>query len=229
MKNSILVFSAIAVTLLCGCMATEDISSTSAGEMTASISATSSRAKLGDDTEHVIVESDFPAYADLDTLADDSALVVVGQYIEGEPEIVNTAKNAANPSVESDEVYAACHVFNFNVQEIIKGECDDSTIRVGLSYGIRPAGFTDLAVKDTYLEPTFTDYKVLFLVYSEADGFYYPTSQPYQLHTEQEMRSSDSTERWTFVIDSAISELDAAFSKEYLLREIKEMCKHENY
>lgn len=229
MKNSILVFSAIAVTLLCGCMATEDISSTSAGEMTASISATSSREELGDDTEHVIVESDFPAYADLDTLADDSVLVVVGQYIEGEPEIVNTAKDADNPSVESDEVYAECHIFDFNIQEIIKGECEDSTIRVGLSYGIRPAGFTDLAVKDTYLEPTFTDYKVLFLVYSDADGFYYPTSQPYQLHTDQGMSRTASNESGSFVIDSAIDGLDVSFSKGYSLREIKEMCKQDNY
>lgn len=228
MKKSILVFSlvATAVTLLCGCMATENISTTSAKEMTASISATSRSEVSSDDTEHVIVESEFPVYSDLDTLADDSVLVVMGQYEEGKPEIVNTAKDADDPSVESNEVYAACHIFNFNVQEIIKGECEDRTIRVGLSYGIRPSGFTDLAVKDTYLEPTCTDYKVLFLMYSEADGFYYPTSQPYQLHTEQEMSRSDSNENVTFVIDSAISELDAAFSKEYSLREIKESCKH---
>lgn len=224
MRKSIHVFLVIAivVTSLCGCMATENISTTSAKEMTASISATNPSEVLCDDTVHIIVESDFPAYSDLDTLVDDSVLVVMGQYVEGEPEIVNTAKDADNPSVESDEVYAECHVFNFNVQEIIKGECDDSTIRVGLSYGIRPAGFTDLAVKDTYLEPTFTDYKVLFLVYSDADGFYYPTSQPYQLHTDQGMSRTASNESGSFVIDSAIGGLDVSFSMGYSLSEIKE-------
>lgn len=226
MKKSILEFSAVAIaaTLLCGCMATEDISATSAGEMTVSISETSSREALRDEKAHVIVESDFPVYSDLAALADDSVLVVMGQYEEEKPELVNTAKAADNPSVESDEVYAECHVFHFNVQEIIKGECDDSTIRVGLSYGIRPAGFTDLAVKDTYLEPTFTDYKVLFLMYSDTDGFYYPTSQPYQLHAEQGTSQSDSN--GTFVIDSAIGGLDVSFSKGYSLREIKERCNH---
>ena len=222
------VFLTVSALSFCGCVVTE-----SAG--TSVIAESESRYVLDNyeelsvesglnSSETVIVESDFPTYSDIGNLAGDSILVVMGQYVDEVPEIKNTAKNPNNPSIESNEVYAECRIFKFNVAEVIKGECSEDQIQVGLSYGIRPANVDVLAVKDTYLEPTTDDYKVLFLMYSEADQFYYPTSQPYQLHSEQSTSRSSNGEKVTFVLDTAIDELNIVFSDEVTLEEIKEKC-----
>lgn len=211
MKKILLMLSvvSIAAAALCGCGAVDQVPASSTQ---ACVSASIQEAS---ETNHTkIVESDFPAYADVESLAADSVLVVMGQYGGEEPDVINTAKDAENSLVESKEVYAECRVFTFHVQEVLKGECSDDEIRVGLSYGIRPAGFSELAVKDTYLEPTTDDYKILFLLYSDSDGFYYPTSQPYQLCFSQTASLSGTNDSIAVDLDTAINGLNETFTIE---------------
>ena len=210
MKKIILLFLviSIAVSAFSGCVAVNQVP-TSGTEAYPSASASIQEPSDTDHTE--IIESEFPTYADVEALAADSVLVVTGQYGDEDPDVVNTAKDAENPLVESRDVYAECHVFTFHVQEVLKGNCSVDEIRVGLSYGIRPAGSSELAVKDTYLEPTTDDHKILFLLYSESDGFYYPTSQPYQLCFAQTADLSGTNGSSTFELDTAIDGLSETF------------------
>ncbi len=209
MKKLLIVSAIFIASALCGCSAAEQATASD----TQSYSAVSVQETSETDPTQII-ESEFPFYADVKSLAADSVLAVMGQYGAEEPEIVNTAKDAENSLVESKDVYAECRVFIFHVQEVLKGDCSDDEIRVGLSYGIRPAGFSELAVKDTYLEPTTDNYKILFLLYSASDGFYYPTSQPYQLCFSQATDSSAANGSTAFTLDTSIDGLNESFAIE---------------
>lgn len=224
-KIFILLAAAIIASSFVGCTSAETTSSNQRDALSSALEQPETNENSLSETENGhtqtrLIESDYPVYSDIQTLINESVLVVMGQYTDDPQEIINTAKDPEVPSSASTQVYAESHVYHFAVLEVLKGTCHDAEIRVGLSYGIRPAGASELAIKDTFLEPTTNDYKILFLVYSDTDAFYYPTSQPYQLHTAQIKDSGESI----FILDTAIDGLCDGFPQKFSFDEIIKAC-----
>ena len=141
--------------------------------------------------------SDYHMESDLQGMYDKAAFVVIGQFGEFQSSW-NMARDLNDSTQESTERRRDGHIYEFNVEQIIKNETDDlrQSIEINLPYsetktGILPpeqtggkkeSSYSLEIPEDFYMQPKQNTRYMLFLSYTgQAFDLYYPTAEPYRI------------------------------------------------
>lgn len=120
-------------------------------------------AKKPDETIHY--SSDVLVANSLEDMIEKASCIVVGKYEELE-EKINSARHPDDPKKEDPDNYQETHVYTFSINESIKGDISENTIRVNKAYqfNISDPQTDDLLVRSPdYYEPDFGKTYMLFL------------------------------------------------------------------
>ncbi|MEG2909932.1 MAG: hypothetical protein RR945_11970 [Erysipelotrichaceae bacterium] len=154
------------------------------------------------DNVSIIVSKDFPLTSDLNKMADESDIIVIGEY-ESFDSKWNMARNPDNPTLEDADNYVEGHLYNFNVSEVVKGSSDINSIKVNHrfaetikiedsneltdSYGIIKKEATKTTSKNVenidplYIKPTTGEKYMLFLKKDQLFENYYGAIEPFSI------------------------------------------------
>lgn len=135
----------------------------------------------------VNVASDILIYEDIEEMAQNSEIVVVG-YFDKFVEPINMLRNPSNILEESSTRYSEGHIYDFTVEEVVSGDLNQDTIQVGISFS-NGYNFIDNQGKEqhiqipapTYQEPKLNQKYIVFLYKSEELNKYFEPFEPYRI------------------------------------------------
>lgn len=150
----------------------------------------------------VSIHSEFPVAGNLNEMTKAANFIVIGKY-ESFNSKWNMARNSENPKLEDDDMYVEGHLYNFVVDEVIKGEALDKNVLVNLTYLTRDIYIdSDQVVNDEgivikeattskkyyaynknfhFIEPEIGAKYMLFLNKSGLMQNYYGAIEPFQI------------------------------------------------
>jgi hypothetical protein len=158
------------------------------------------KASPNSETQTVLIGKDFPSTSDLEEMAAEADLVVIGSYSSFDSKW-NMARNPEDPSKEDTENYVEGHLYNFNIDEVIKGIESNEVIKVNHRYleeltlvdsneeinsdGTIKKEATKVTTKKVkhndplYIEPKLNQNYMLFLKKNSAMNNYFGAIEPF--------------------------------------------------
>lgn len=159
--------------------------------------------------------SDYPMSGDLQVMRDHADSIVIGQFGEF-INAWNMARDLEDSSKESSEHYVEGHIYSFQVEQVVKGECSEETIYINIPYKERIRGeisnvITDErgnllkeatkidpyefeVIREFYMEPDPEERVMLFLLYDAEFDRYFAAIEPYMIVLDEndtaELRSN---------------------------------------
>lgn len=150
----------------------------------------------------IVVANDMLTATNLSDMVDNSDLVVLGTYEEFDS-TWNLARNPNDISKASDEEYIEGKVYNFNIEEVLMGDIEESKIKISHTYSnnitveftsgdeeVSPEGilvkepttveyFEVENLDPTFISPTFNEKHIVFLQDDIVDNIYMGALEPY--------------------------------------------------
>lgn len=160
------------------------------------------------EVNEIHISHDLLTATDLSDMINNSDLIVLGTY-EGFDSTWNMARDPNDLSEESDEAYIEGKIYNFNVEEVLMGEVENSKIKINHSYSetltveltsgdevVSPEGvlikeptsveYREIENKDpTFIEPNFNDRYIVFLQKGEINNIYMRAIEPYLIKFDE--------------------------------------------
>lgn len=93
-------------------------------------------------TKQIQVGTDYKVISELSEMVEESELVVVGKF-GSYTESYNSDRDIKDPSKPSKESFSEGKIYQFQVNETLKGKTDSSAIRVGIPYTKEITGLRD--------------------------------------------------------------------------------------
>jgi hypothetical protein len=167
------------------------------------------------EVQNIVVSNDVLIYENIEDMAKNADLVVVG-YFNELVDTINMLRDPYNVLLESPYEYAEGRIYDFLIDEVIAGEIDDNKISVGLSYSY-DYEFIDKQGVEKHIQVPYSLYKspkpkqkyVLFLYKNEELDTYFIPFEPYRLLVNEED---------TVSIDSSLVDNHNETSKEHIVK-----------
>lgn len=129
--------------------------------------------------------ADYEGFATLESFCEVADNVVVGYYVDSEPEKWNMSRNPTDPSKESDYIYTEGLLYEFIVVDALKGDCvPGESITINIEHGLKATSGKKVRVyeSEVYYEPQFEELVVLGL---DRDIYYYAAGYPFEMRFEK--------------------------------------------
>ena len=146
--------------------------------------------------------ADYPTSGNSQVLRDHADSIVIGHYDEF-IKAWNIARDLEDSSKESSEHYVEGHIYSFQVEQVVKGECSEETIYINIPYKERIRGeITNVVINDRgsivkeaterdlyefevirqfYIEPKLGERVMLFLRGDPEFDSYFAAIEPYMI------------------------------------------------
>ncbi|GGB72890.1 cardiolipin synthase [Fictibacillus barbaricus] len=139
-----------------------------------------------EETIHVLASADYPVTENLDEMAIESDLVVMGKYVKLDSKW-NMARNPKDISQEDPENYVEGHIYTFKVDYVVKGNIQNKKM---IEINHRYSETIDIEDGDgnvekatnldpLYIQPDLNAKYVVFLKYEPTQNHYYKAIEPF--------------------------------------------------
>ncbi|PAE15440.1 hypothetical protein CHH91_14085 [Virgibacillus sp. 7505] len=155
------------------------------------------------ENELLVISNDFDSTSSLNDMVESSDLVVVGKYTNFDS-TWNMARDPENPEEESTEDYVEGKLYDFKVEQTLKGDSQENirinhlyseTYKVEMTSGdevVSPEGILLKEPSETtihevekvdplFIEPNIDDKYILFLNKGEDTGNYFASIEPFSI------------------------------------------------
>ncbi|WP_438350593.1 cardiolipin synthase [Paenibacillus sp. FA6] len=173
---------------------------------TKSPTGTPTTAAITKNDETIITHYDFPVASNLGEMTREAQFVVIGEYKNFDSKW-NMLRDPNNVELEAKDSYMEGHLYNFEVNEILKGDLKDTSILVNHKYSTRMVyeenneiiNNEGLVVKEAtsskeynfdnkdflYIEPDIGSKYILFLNVDSDFGNYYGAIEPFSIKLDK--------------------------------------------
>ena len=160
------------------------------------------------ETQAMKIFYDYPVVSTLDEMAGESEFIVIGRYTSLDSKW-NMARNPDNITEEDSENYVEGWLYNFEIDDVLKGNLESRTILVNHKYSQVITTTESNAVVDDegnilkaateqntlsfsvhdpmFIEPELDSTYILFLLKDKAFGNYYAAVEPFSIKVENGM------------------------------------------
>lgn len=198
-------------------------------------------------TETVNVFEEMNLASDLSDMVNDADFIVLGSY-EDFDKTWNVKRDPDDITKESETQYAEGNLYNFKIDEVLKGETDNETIKVSHTHTNNLEDEEDEASADvgnaeyedpTFIEPNFEDQYILFLAKDEKLNLYTSPIEPNIIKFEDDIahletnlldqgtfsQEIDLDDGTTVNIETEVGELDESLDDSISGEELKDIKK----
>lgn len=135
--------------------------------------------------------SEIKTAKNLSEMIEEADVIVIGQY-EGLNSTVNLIREEEDETKESTEEYLGGKIYNFHIDETLKGEVEEDSILLAHRYSKKFAideilGHEDKEVEEadpTYINPSMGKTYVAFLKKPKVEDFYEQSAEPYLIKVD---------------------------------------------
>ena len=146
-----------------------------------------------EESKRIEVGTDYNVAENLSQMANDAEMIVIGTF-QKYNHSYNAERNPKNEDEESTEAYSETKVYDFAIEETIKGDESETSIQVSIPYtkeltGVRDEKGNQLRFRvpsPAHVQPTIGKKYVLFLMKNKITGIYSAPFFPYMIEIKSD-------------------------------------------
>ena len=173
--------------------------------LSVSMSGCSKSAQSNENTQYIGIHTDYPVATSLEDMQRASTYILVGHF-NGEYETWNMARNPENLSEEDEKNRVEGRLYQFEVEEVLRGDVTEETVAVNLTYSKAIESIVSNAEIDEegnitkeatesktynytvqdplFIEPSTSDTYILFLLKNSQQNNFYGAIEPFRIRLE---------------------------------------------